>query len=155
MSEGSRASGCNCAQKSLHVRKLSVTLRLMRRLRAVPVVAVAVAVSALVGGFFGRNALAIDRKTPDFKTFGAALDAIEGNYVGKVESDGLVYSAIRGMLGTLDPHSSCFDPKAYPRMRERQEGRSYRERIQAQGTAAGNIAAGGVYVRQPQKQHCE
>ena len=36
----------------------------MRRYRAVPAVVFAVVVSALVGGFFGRSALAIDDKTP-------------------------------------------------------------------------------------------
>jgi carboxyl-terminal processing protease len=45
--------------------------------------------------------------------------------VDKVESDNLVYSSIRGMLGTLDPHSSFFTPKEYAQMRERQEGHYY------------------------------
>ena len=40
-------------------------------------------------------------------------------------SDRLVYGAIDGMLQTLDPHSSFFDPKQYAQMRERQEGRYY------------------------------
>ena len=91
-----------------------------------PAVVFAIVVSALVGGLFGRSALAIDDKIPDhYKTFTAALSAIETNYVDKVESDRLVYSAIRGMLGTLDPHSSFFDPREYAQMRERQEGRYY------------------------------
>ena len=47
------------------------------------------------------------------------------NYVGEVESDRLVYSAITGMLQTLDPHSSFMDPRSYAQMRERQEGRYY------------------------------
>src|SRR6267143_2711920 len=97
----------------------------MRRYRAVPALVFAIVVSALVGGFFGRNALAIDDKTPDYKTFAVALDAIEANYVGTIESDNLVYSAIRGMLRTLDPHSSFFDPKSYAQMRERQQGSYY------------------------------
>ena len=82
--------------------------------------------SALVGGFFGRSALATDDKVPEhYKTFTAALSAIETSYVDKVDSDSLVYGAMRGMLGTLDPHSSFFDPKEYAQMRERQEGRYY------------------------------
>ena len=52
----------------------------------------------------------------------AALRVIEANYVDKVDTDRLVYSSIRGMLGTLDPHSSFFDPHEYAQMRERQEG---------------------------------
>ena len=53
------------------------------------------------------------------------MSAVEDNYVGEVESDRLVYSAITGMLQTLDPHSSFMDPRSYAQMRERQEGRYY------------------------------
>jgi carboxyl-terminal processing protease len=98
----------------------------MRRYRAVPAVVFAILVSALVGGLFGRSALATDDKIPDhYRAFSAALSTIESNYVDKVESENLVTGAIRGMLGTLDPHSSYFTPKEYAQMRERQEGRYY------------------------------
>jgi len=98
----------------------------MRRYRSLPAVVFAIVVSALVGGFFGRNALATDDRIPEhFKTFSQAISAIESTYVDKVESDALVTSAIRGMLATLDPHSSYFTPQEYARMRERQEGRYY------------------------------
>ncbi len=121
----------------------------MRRCRAVPAAVSAIVVSALVGGFLGRSALAIDDKTPDYKTFAVALDAIEANYIGTIESDSLVYGAIRGMLGTLDPHSSFFDPKAYARMRERQEGRYYGLGIQIQSTPGDYIVATGVFEGSP------
>jgi carboxyl-terminal processing protease len=95
----------------------------MRRYRPLSAVVSAIVVSALVGGFLGRSALATDDKVPEhYKAFTAALNAIETSYVDKVESDNLVYSSIRGMLGTLDPHSSFFTPKEYAQMRERQEG---------------------------------
>ena len=98
----------------------------MRRYRPLPAVLFAILVSALVGGFFGRSALATDDKVPEhYRAFTAALNAIETNYIDKVESDNLVYGAVRGMLGTLDPHSSFFSPKEYAQMRERQEGRYY------------------------------
>src|SRR3981189_1345467 len=98
----------------------------MRGYRPLPAVVFAIAVSALVGGLFGRSALAIDDKVPEhYKTFTAAVSAIESRCVEKVESENLVYSAIRGMLATLDPHSSFFSPKEYAQMRERQEGRYY------------------------------
>src|SRR5438876_8067999 len=101
---------------------------IMRRYRALPAVVFAILVSALVGGLFGRSALATDDKIPDhYKAFTAALDAIETSYAtkDKVESDALVYGAIRGMLSTLDPHSSFFNPKESAQMRERQEGHYY------------------------------
>ena len=75
---------------------------------------------------FGRSALATEDRLPDhYKTFTAALSAIQANYADKVESDRLVYGAINGMLQTLDPHSSFMDPRTYAQMRERQEGRYY------------------------------
>jgi len=98
----------------------------MRRYRPLSAVVFAIVVSALVGGLFGRRALATDDKVPEhYKAFTAAVSAIENQYVDKVESDNLVYSSIRGMLGTLDPHSSFFTPKEYAQMRERQEGHYY------------------------------
>ena len=66
---------------------------------------------AVAGGFWGRSALVAQDQIPDqYKVFTAALGAIEENYVGEYESDRLVYSAISGMLQTLDPHSSFMDP---------------------------------------------
>src|SRR5258706_11803295 len=98
----------------------------MRRYRSVSAAVFAIVFCALVGGLYGRSALAIEDQVPDqYKVFTAALNAIEANYVGTVESDRLVYGAIAGMLQTLDPHSSFMDPRTYAQMRERQEGRYY------------------------------
>jgi carboxyl-terminal processing protease len=94
--------------------------------RLLPVGALTIAVSALVGGFMGRNVAASeDRLSEDERTFTAALNVIETRYVDKVESDRIVYGAIQGMLQTLDPHSNFMDPKQYAQLRERQEGRYY------------------------------
>jgi carboxyl-terminal processing protease len=101
-------------------------MRFMPRFRPVSVVLSAVLLSALMGGLFGPRLLATDEKIPShYKLFTAALSAIESNYVDKVDSERLIYGAVRGMLGTLDPHSSFFDPREYAQMRERQEGRYY------------------------------
>jgi carboxyl-terminal processing protease len=98
----------------------------MRRYRSVSAAVFAIAFCALVGGFYGRSALAIEDQVPEqYKVFTAALSAIEANYVGTVESDRLVYGAIAGMLQTLDPHSNFMDPRTFAQMRERQEGRYY------------------------------
>jgi len=83
-------------------------------------------VSALVGGFFGRSALATqDRLAERDRVFAEALAALENQYVEKVDSERLVYSAVSGMVQTLDPHSNFLDPRTYAQLRERQEGRYY------------------------------
>jgi carboxyl-terminal processing protease len=98
----------------------------MRTYRSVSMAAFAIALSALVGGFFGGHVLATQDGLPQrINVFTAALKQIEQKYVDKVESDRVVYSAISGMLQTLDPHSSFMDPKAYAQLRERQEGHYY------------------------------
>src|SRR5438876_12174021 len=81
-------------------------------------------------------------------TFTSELNAIETNYVDKVESDRLVYGAIRGMLSTLDPHSNFFDPREYAQMRERQEGRYYGLGITIQAVD-GDITAASVFEGSP------
>lgn len=121
----------------------------MRRTRAVSAVLSVIAVSAIGGGLFGRRALAVDEKIPESqKTFVAALSAVQANFVSDTESDRLIYGAIRGMLGTLDPHSSFFDPKEYAAMRERQEGRYYGLGITI-ASIDGNITAQGVFEDSP------
>jgi carboxyl-terminal processing protease len=98
----------------------------MRIPRFVPVVALAIVLSALAGGWFGGTLLATqDQVQLQYRAFTAALAAVDREYVEPVPSDRLVYGAIDGMLHTLDPHSSFFDPKQYAQMRERQEGRYY------------------------------
>src|SRR6476620_9095562 len=99
---------------------------MMRIPRFVPAAVLAIVLCALAGGVFGSNALARqDEVTQQYRVFTAALDAVDREYVDELPSDRLVYGAIDGMLHTLDPHSSFFDPKSYAQMRERQEGHYY------------------------------
>ncbi len=99
---------------------------MMRTPRFLPAAVLAIVLSALAGGLFGSSALARqDEVSQQYRVFTTALAAIEREYVEEVPSDRLVYGAIDGMLHTLDPHSSFFEPKAYAQMRERQEGHYY------------------------------
>lgn len=90
-----------------------------------------VLLSSLVGGLLGGNAAAnpepaSQRSANAFLAdFTEALDIIQQTYVEKVGSDKLVYSAIKGMLRVLDPHSSFFDPKDFARLREEQHSKYY------------------------------
>ena len=57
----------------------------MRSYRSVSAAVFAIVFCALVGGFFGRSALATQDQLPDqYKVFTAALKAVEANYVGEV-----------------------------------------------------------------------
>jgi carboxyl-terminal processing protease len=100
----------------------------MRSPRVFPVAVFTVVLSALAGGFFGSASGALarqDQVSQHYRVFTAALSAIEREYVDEVPPDRLVFGAIDGLLHTLDPHSSFFNPREYAQMRERQEGRYY------------------------------
>ena len=98
----------------------------MRRYRSFPAAVVILALSASLGAYFGRTALAAqDQVSEQYKIFTAGLKAVEDVYVGEADSERVIYGAITGMLQTLDPHSSFMDPRSYAQTRERQEGRYY------------------------------
>ena len=59
------------------------------------------------------NTLPLD----DLRTFAEVFGRIKSDYVEDVEDRELLASAIRGMLGGLDPHSSYLDPDAYRELR--------------------------------------
>src|SRR3954466_14477139 len=121
----------------------------MRIPRFFPVAVLAIALSAAAGGVFGSRALARqDEVGQQYRVFTSAVDAIEKEYVDDVPADRVIYSAIDGMLHTLDPHSSFFDPKSYAQMRERQEGRYYGLGITIQALD-GNITAASVFEGSP------
>ena len=51
------------------------------------------------------------------KTFTESLSLVKKNYVEKVDEKELVYGAVRGMLNSLDPHSSFMPPEAFTEMK--------------------------------------
>jgi carboxyl-terminal processing protease len=53
----------------------------------------------------------------DLRTFAEVFGRIKSDYVEDVDDRELLASAIRGMLGGLDPHSSYLDPDAYRDLR--------------------------------------
>ena len=121
----------------------------MRSSRFYSAAILAVVLSALAGGFFGSNLLARqDDVRQQYRIFTAALAAIEREYVETVPSDRLVYGAIEGMLKTLDPHSSFFDPRQYNQLRERQQGSYYGLGIQIQ-VLEGDITVMSIFEGSP------
>lgn len=89
-----------------------------------------IALCSLLGGTVGRYALATSPNSSEeleksTRTFSQVLDLVEANSAEKVDSEKAVYSAINGMLRTLDPHSTFFDAKAFTALREEQTGKYY------------------------------
>ena len=52
----------------------------------------------------------------DLKTFSEVLSTVQKNYVEETKSRDLIYGAIKGMLNTLDSHSSFMPPEVYKEM---------------------------------------
>lgn len=50
------------------------------------------------------------------KVFAEAITLLKENYVEDIDDKQLIYGAIKGMLGSLDPHSSFMTPEAYKEM---------------------------------------
>ena len=64
-------------------------------------------------------ATAVPRKSSPFNklsVFSRVLSYVETNYVEEVNQDELIYGAIKGMLDTLDPHSTFLRPEQYKEM---------------------------------------
>ncbi len=121
----------------------------MRSLRFVVLVTSVLVASAIAGSVFGRSAVTTQERAPErYRAFTTAVRLVETNYVEKAESDRLIYSAISGMLQTLDPHSSFLDPRTYAQMRERQQGRYYGLGITIQ-VIDGDITAVSLFEGSP------
>ncbi len=94
----------------------------------VPVVIIA---GSLAAGFFGAGGASAatpgeDAANQSYRTFTTVYDAVERNFADPVKPEKAIYQgAIPGMLRTLDPHSSFFDPRAFAEMREGQRGAYY------------------------------
>jgi carboxyl-terminal processing protease len=85
---------------------------------------------SVIGGRVAAQS-ATDQSTlrDSMKSFTDAYAIVEANYADKLTTDQVdkvIYDgAIPGMLDTLDPHSNFFDPKAYAKMREDQQGKYF------------------------------
>lgn len=78
------------------------------------------------GAVFSTTAGAVPERASPYRNLGIfarALAHIETSYVEEVDQDSLIYGAVRGMVGTLDPHSSFLDPDEYRLLTSDTEGR--------------------------------
>ena len=72
----------------------------------------AVAGAALAGASHGVLKAATASATTGVPLFAEVFDKVRSSYAEKPDDDKLVRGAIDGMLASLDPHSTYFDPKA-------------------------------------------
>jgi carboxyl-terminal processing protease len=96
--------------------------------RFAAVAVVIVAASALVAGWIGyRPAVQAPlARTDQFvSNLTEVIDVIQKNYVEPRTDKRLLYSSIREMLHTLDPHSIFFDPREFARLREEEQSTYY------------------------------
>ncbi|MFW6051390.1 MAG: S41 family peptidase [Myxococcota bacterium] len=82
-----------------------------------------IAASAFVGA---QVASAVPERASPFRNLGVfarALAHVELSYVEEVDQDELIHGAIRGMLATLDPHSTFMDPAEHRILTSDTQGR--------------------------------
>ena len=85
------------------------------------IAALAVAILLLVP----QTASTQDEKAETYrqlKLFGDVFERVRADYVEEVSDQELIESAIRGMLASLDPHSSYLDAKSFQDMRVQTKG---------------------------------
>jgi len=74
--------------------------------------------SAIIGlRFTGDAGAGSAEEYKELRLFTEVLSAIKHNYVEEVETKDLVYDALRGMLRSLDPHSSFMTPEDFKEMK--------------------------------------
>lgn len=105
-----------------------------RTRRALFIVTLFLASCAVLGTFINQKVAAqsaTDESTlrDSLHSFTNVYALVEQNYAEHLDSDktdkAIYDGAIPGMLHTLDPHSSFYDPKAFAQMREDQHGKYY------------------------------
>jgi carboxyl-terminal processing protease len=119
-------------------------------LKRVPFAVVVVVASAAIGGFFGSRLTASeDRTTTRYRMYAAALDAVQRDYVTPVDSAAVIDSSIDGMLRTLDPHSTFFEPKQFAQIREKQEGHYYGIGVTIAQSIEGDVTITSIFEGSP------
>ena len=93
----------------------------MRRVGLVAVVAATILVFSLLQDISAATANSSDTYK-DLNLFGEVFEVVRADYVGKVDDDALVESAINGMLTSLDPHSNYLNTKNFDDMKVQTRG---------------------------------
>jgi carboxyl-terminal processing protease len=92
--------------------------------RVVLVITTVFLIGVLVGSGQSQKVSALSNSMyEDLKIFTDVLSLIQMDYVEETKSKDLVNGAIKGMLETLDPHSSYMPPNMFKEMQEETKGR--------------------------------
>jgi len=83
--------------------------------------AVVLVALTLLGGV-QHGTTAIEDTYERLKIFTEILSLVQSHYVEEVNSKEVIYGAVRGMLETLDPHSSFMPPEAFKEMQVETQG---------------------------------
>ncbi len=97
-----------------------VSGKLTRRIRVVLVMALLTVVIVTSG--VHHRVVATDDAYDTLKVFSEVLTLVRQNYVEPTNSRELIFGAIRGMLESLDPHSSFMPPELYKEMQVETQG---------------------------------
>ena len=97
--------------------------KIVREKRVILALLAAIVVSMGAGAVMAKRLPSQGGVYEQLKVFTEALSYVESNYVDEVESEKVIHGAIRGMLRTLDPHSSFMPPDVYREMQVETEGR--------------------------------
>ncbi len=90
--------------------------------RGVWAIFVGVFLFSAVGAGVAAKAFVRSDDYETLKVFTEVISLIQSNYVEEVDTKKLVYGAIKGMLRTLDPHTSFMPPEIYQEMQMETEG---------------------------------
>ncbi|MBM3314199.1 peptidase S41, partial [candidate division WOR-3 bacterium] len=91
--------------------------------RRVALVAGLVVLSLFLGGLFGRLwAQKSGGLMQSLSVFSRVVDIVLSTYVERIDPDKMIQAGIRGMLGSLDPHTEYLEERDFKELKVRTEG---------------------------------